>query len=102
MDSAITRSSCGRDECDWIDCPDHQWNGGKVCEESWFTMQLANLRARLFVTYATRRGFDQEDAADLSQNVFFAQSFSGDEAADAAAGLAWAHVTQVNAAGGSA
>lgn len=96
------RSSCGLSECSWIDCATHQWGDGRVCDSGWFTMQLANLRARMFVTYATRRGFDREDAADLSQNVFFAQSFSGDEAADAAAGLAWAYVTKVNAAGGSA
>lgn len=95
-------SPCGRAECDWIDCAEHQWNGGRVCDAGWFAMLLGNLRARMFVEHAVRRGIDREDAADLSQNVFFAQAFQGDEACDATVALAWASVTIVNAMGGRA
>lgn len=98
----VSHSSCGLAECSWIDCADHQWNGGKACDEGWFALHLANVLARMFTAYAARAGFSQEDAADLSQNVFYAQAFGTDSAADAAVALAWAMVTVVSAPGGCA
>lgn len=102
MDSSSPHSSCGLAECSWIDCAEHQWNGGKVCDAGWFALHLANVRARMFTEYATRLGFNQEDAAGLSQGIFFAQAFGSDSAADAAVAFAWAVVTVVSAPGGSA
>lgn len=102
MGDFVHHSACGLAECDWIDCAEHQWGDGRACDAGWFAMRLGNLRARMFVQYATRAGADPEAAADYSQNVFFAQAFNGDESADAAVALAWAHLFSLSAPGGSA
>ena len=98
----VSHSPCGLSECNWIDCAEHQWNGGRACESQWFAMLLGNLRARLFVRYAAHVGVPREDAADISQNIFFAQAFDGDAAGDARIALEWARITMVSAPGGSA
>ena len=50
-----THSACGQNECQWIDCAEHQRDSGRLVDEGWCKMSFATLRAELLRKYLARR-----------------------------------------------